>query len=175
VRGGAGGRRLDGALLRGIGGGSVGLVLFAVLPVPSGPLRRLDAALFALGLLGFAGAVAVAAIREHRVRLADDRSDLQGAQVEHVLAIVLWAIAFFALVYARLSQVPDELEGMATRLDALYFTVTTLTTVGFGDIRAVGQTARLVVLLQMVFNVTVIAAAVRVLLSVARRGEKRRP
>jgi hypothetical protein len=36
--------------------------------------------------------------------------------VEHVLGIVLWAIAFFTLVYARLSQVPGELEGMATRL-----------------------------------------------------------
>jgi hypothetical protein len=37
--------------------------------------------------------------------------------------------------------------------------MTTLLTIGFGDIHAVGQAARLLVLIQMVFNVVIIATA----------------
>lgn len=96
----------------------------------------------------------------------------RGARIEHVLAIVVWAVAFFAFVYTRLAGVPGQFEGIATRVDALYFTLTTLTTVGFGDIYPVGQTARVVVMLQMVFNVVVIAAAVRVLLVAVRRRQQ---
>jgi hypothetical protein len=46
--------------------------------------------------------------------------------------------------------------------------VTTLTTVGFGDIVAVGQAARAVVV-QMALHVSVLALAVRVLLAALGR------
>lgn len=148
--------------------GVIGLVVYAVVPVRAGPLHPLDAVILAGGLLEFAVATAAAAVRERRPALAEDQS-AAGARIEHVLAIVLWAIAFFALAYLRLAGVPGQFEGIAPRVDAVYFTMTTLTTVGYGDINAIGQTARVVVMLQMVFNVVFIAAGVRLLLIATRR------
>jgi Ion channel len=52
-----------------------------------------------------------------------------------------------------------EFEGLATRIDALYFALTTLFTVGYGDIHPVGQLARALVSVQMVLNVGVLALA----------------
>ena len=43
-----------------------------------------------------------------------------------------------------------------TRTDALYFTVTTFTTVGFGDIIPASQGARLVVTAQMILDLLVL-------------------
>jgi len=68
-------------------------------------------------------------------------------------------IVLFASTYYSLAHYSEEMTGIRTRTDALYFTVTVLTTVGFGDIRAVGQAARAVVTLQMGFDVLFIAAA----------------
>lgn len=54
--------------------------------------------------------------------------------------------------------------GLATKTDALYyFALTTLTMVGFGDVHAAGQLARALVIVQLLFNVVVLASAARVL------------
>jgi voltage-gated potassium channel len=160
-------RPVAGAILRGAFAGALGFVLLAVLPLADGPLRRGDAVIFVLGPLLLAAAVTAAAIRERRAA-AGDGSNVDGARIEHLVALVLWAVAFFAIMYVRLAGA-GEFDGLVTRLDAVYFTVTTLTTVGFGDIHATGQAARLAVTVQIVFNVVVLAAAVRVLGGVLRR------
>ena len=48
-----------------------------------------------------------------------------------------------------------------TRTDALYFTVTVFSTVGFGDIVAVSQPARLVVTVQMLLDLLALGLVVR--------------
>jgi hypothetical protein len=53
----------------------------------------------------------------------------------------------------------------AGAVDGLYFTVTVLSTVGFGDIHAVSSTARLLVTPQMLFGLIYIGTAVRLLTS----------
>jgi voltage-gated potassium channel len=156
------------ALLRGVLAGCAGFAVLALAPVGDGPLRPRDGLLVVVIVLGFALLVAGAAVRERRAGEGPD----SGARIENLVAIILWAVAFFALVYFRLSLAPDQLIGIGTRLDAVYFTVSTLTTVGFGDIVAVGQAARAVVAVQMVFNISVLALAVRVLLTTVQR---RRP
>jgi hypothetical protein len=92
------------ALLRGVLAGGLGLAVYAIVPVRTGALRPPDVLMFAGGSLGFAAVVAAAAVRERRAAVEHDPS-AAGASIEHVLAIVLWAIAFFALVYARLAGV----------------------------------------------------------------------
>jgi voltage-gated potassium channel len=156
------------ALLRGVLAGGAGFAVYALAPVADGPLRTSDGLVVVASVLGFGLLVAGAAVRERRAGVGPD----SGARIENLVAIILWAVAFFALVYFRLSLAPDQLMGIETRVDALYFTVSTLTTVGFGDIVAVGQAARAVVLVQMVFNISVLALAVRVLLAAVQR---RRP
>lgn len=62
-----------------------------------------------------------------------------------------------------------------TRLDALYFTVTTFATVGFGDISARSELARSVVTAQMLVDLLFIGIVARVLVSAVRVGRGKDP
>jgi hypothetical protein len=57
-----------------------------------------------------------------------------------------------------------------TRTNALYFTVTVFATVGFGDITAKTEAARLVVTGQMIVDLVTIALVVKVIVDAAKRG-----
>jgi hypothetical protein len=57
---------------------------------------------------------------------------------------------------------------------ALYFTVTVFASVGFGDIFAQTDSMRLLVTVQMMLNLVVFGAVIRLLASAARRGVARR-
>jgi voltage-gated potassium channel len=61
-----------------------------------------------------------------------------------------------------------------TKTDALYFTVTVFSTVGFGDITPRSEPARIVLIVQMLGDLAVLGAGVRVLLEAVRRGRQRR-
>jgi hypothetical protein len=60
-----------------------------------------------------------------------------------------------------------------TRTDALYFTVTVFSTVGFGDIVPKSEAARVVLIFQMLGDIAILGAGVRILLSAVRRGRQR--
>jgi voltage-gated potassium channel len=59
-----------------------------------------------------------------------------------------------------------------TRTDTLYFTVTIFATVGFGDITATSQTARLLVTTQMILDLLVLGLGIRVILGAVQRGRQ---
>jgi voltage-gated potassium channel len=61
-----------------------------------------------------------------------------------------------------------------TRTDALYFSVTVFTTVGFGDIAAKSGTARVVLIVQMLGDLALLGVGARVLLGAVRRSQHRR-
>jgi hypothetical protein len=129
------------------------------------PQRSLVVALtFAIGVLGSATLVfwQVSRYRSGRGRGA---AQLRG------LATAMWiAVLFFSAVYFILAQGdPGQMSGLHTRLDAVYFTLSTASTVGFGDITASGQAARAIVCLNIVFNLVVLALAV----SAIREGRHR--
>ena len=56
-----------------------------------------------------------------------------------------------------------------TRTVSLYFTVTTFSTVGYGDITAASQAARLVVTAQMILDLLVLGLGIRVFIGGATR------
>ncbi|TVY99112.1 hypothetical protein EAS64_41860 [Trebonia kvetii] len=62
--------------------------------------------------------------------------------------------------------------GWLTHTDGLYFTVTVLSTVGFGDITAKIQAARLVVTGQMIADLVIFALAVKVIVGAVSRGRQ---
>jgi hypothetical protein len=82
--------------------------------------------------------------------------------------IVVEAVLLFAVNYLSISEYPGEIAGLTTPLDAVYFTMTTLMTIGFGDIAASGQIARGAVLLQMVFSLLLLSASARLLTSLIK-------
>ncbi|MFE6056817.1 ion channel [Kitasatospora sp. NPDC056446] len=84
------------------------------------------------------------------------------------------AATIFAATYFALGAHKAEFAGLETRLDALYFTVVTMATVGYGDITPAGQTARLVVVLQIGYNFVFLAAAAGTASRAVRSSVERR-
>ena len=91
-----------------------------------------------------------------------------GHRIAIMAAMVLETVALFAVMYLEVSEISGQITGMHTVLDAVYFTMTTLLTIGFGDIAAEGQLARGLVLTQMLFTILVLSASVRLLSSLIR-------
>jgi voltage-gated potassium channel len=77
-----------------------------------------------------------------------------------VIALEIALVVFALTYYAIATNHPEQFVGLSTRIDALYFSTTTATTVGYGDIHAAGQAARVVVTLHMMFNLVFIAGVV---------------
>ncbi|WP_255511158.1 potassium channel family protein, partial [Micromonospora sp. WP24] len=106
------------------------------------------------------------AYRQVRRQLTGPPSGHREARALLRLAVTLvaglLAFALADLVVAR--TWPGEFEGIQTRIDALYFALATLTTIGYGDVSAQGQIARAFVCAQMVFSVGVLASGVSVLI-----------
>jgi voltage-gated potassium channel len=84
--------------------------------------------------------------------------------------VLTFAVSYFLLAGSGDSTFGEPL----SRTDALYFTVTVLSTVGFGDIVPKSELARLVVTVQMLANLILIGLGARTLLSAAQLGLERR-
>ncbi len=84
--------------------------------------------------------------------------------VEALFITVPWFLLLFASAYFTMASThPANFNTRPlTRTDALYFTVTVFATVGFGDITAVSQSARLIVTAQMMLDLLVLGLGVRV-------------
>ncbi|MFE2721253.1 potassium channel family protein [Kitasatospora sp. NPDC059327] len=88
--------------------------------------------------------------------------------------LICLSLTVFAATYYVLAGAAGEFIGLDTRLDALYFTVVTMATVGYGDITAAGQGPRLIVILQIVYNFVFLAAAAGTLTQRVRAGLENR-
>ena len=85
---------------------------------------------------------------------------------DRLLLLVVVGLMFFALIDLVIARTgSSEFVGLETKTDALYFALTTLATVGFGDVHAEGQVARLLLIAQMIFNIVVLTRAAHVLLA----------
>lgn len=98
---------------------------------------------------------------------------LQGIQAL-ALTVPLYLLVFANVYYLISRDQPGSFAAPLTRTDALYFCVTTFSTVGYGDITAVSQTARALVTGQMMANLLVIGLALRVILTAVERGRRRK-
>ena len=101
--------------------------------------------------------------------------DDESRRIDGLLAVILIVIVAFALAFYIVEQRrPGEIVGLNSRLDSLYFTVSTLLTIGYGDVHAEGQLARALVLVQIVFDVVFVATAAGLLSSRVRSAAQRR-
>jgi len=104
------------------------------------------------------------------------RSRFPGLRALETMATSIpFFLLLFASTYVVLAAVSHgSFGGPLSHSDGLYFTVTVFTTVGFGDITAKTDTARLVVTGQMLADLIVLGLALRVIVGAVRRGRQRR-
>ncbi|MEU0198093.1 MULTISPECIES: potassium channel family protein [unclassified Streptomyces] len=76
-----------------------------------------------------------------------------------IALLMCLAVLVFSSGYYALAQQPGQFTGLRTRVDALYFTVVTLATVGYGDITPRGQEARVVTVVQILYTLVFLTAA----------------
>ncbi|GAA2796372.1 hypothetical protein GCM10010441_22000 [Kitasatospora paracochleata] len=86
------------------------------------------------------------------------------------LFVLLFAVTYFLMERSEPGSFTQHLD----RTDSLYFTITVFTTVGFGDIAAVTDPARITVTVQMVGDLILLGIAARVILGAVHAGLDRR-
>jgi voltage-gated potassium channel len=88
--------------------------------------------------------------------------------VEALGIVVALFLALFSGVYLAMSHNSDAFTQSLDQTRSLYFTVSVFSTVGFGDITPRTDAARLIVSAQMLLDLVVIGAGVRLIFSAAR-------
>lgn len=138
--------------------GIVGLTLlvYAVVPVTSGTGAAVAGYVAGIGIVVI---LIVYAWQMKRVARAQ-RPTL--AAIEAVSLVFGLFVCLFALLYVALSTAnPHAFTEPLSRASGVYFTVTVLATVGFGDIAPSTDYARIAVTIQMVLGLTLLGTALR--------------
>ena len=157
------------AVLRSVLAAVVLVVLYYVLPLD----RRWDADTairLLIGIVVFAGVM----VWEVRAITGSRYPGLRAAGALGVilpLFLVLFASTYFVMERASAASFTEPL----TRTDALYFTVTVFSTVGFGDIAPKSEAARVVLIVQMLADLALLGAGIRVLVGAVQRGRQQSP
>jgi voltage-gated potassium channel len=154
------------AVLRSVLVATVLVVLYYVLPLDR-PWDSDTAVRLLIGLVVFAGVMvwhirAIAGARYPGLRAGE----ALGMIIP--LYLILFATTYFVMERTSATSFTQPL----TRTDALYFAVTVFSTVGFGDITAKSETARVVLIVQMLADLAVLGAGVRVILGAVQRGRQ---
>jgi voltage-gated potassium channel len=110
-----------------------------------------------------AGWLAIRQVGRQLNAAPEDDPPLAGLAIALVLGVTAFALADYVLAISE----PDQFVSLRTRTDALYFALATLLTVGYGDVHAESQAARLLVSAQMLFNIAVLATGASLLFNQA--------
>ncbi|MBT1188108.1 two pore domain potassium channel family protein [Streptomyces sp. CJ_13] len=155
---------------------SVRSLVTAVLLVTAYYLLPMDSAFTATTVLallgGIAAVVGLLAWQIYQITLAP-RPGLKAMEAMAItvpLFILLYATACFLLEHTA----PGSFSEPLSRTDALYFAMTVFSTVGFGDITARSENARLLTTGQITLNLLLLGVAARLLANAVQRGRERR-
>ncbi len=87
------------------------------------------------------------------------------------LFLLLFAASYFVMGSISAGNFSEPL----TRTDALYFTVTVFSTVGFGDITAKTGVARVLVTGQMLAGIVIVGIGARIIVDAVKHGRQQQP
>jgi hypothetical protein len=141
-----------------VGVGAVALTIYFIMPFDEG----VGVVLAGLVVVATIGALVPLSIRRAGQVMASDQPLLVAAQSLFTMMTIL-IVSFSSVYYVLGTHTPYQIQGIATKIDALYFTITILSTVGFGDITATGQGARVLVSAHMIVNLVLLTIAIRLL------------
>ena len=137
------------------------------------PLERLSSVpmwlTLAVGLLALA-AVATLQVRAVIRARHPALKAVEALATTAPLFLLLFAAAYFVMAAADPSNFNVE---TLTRTDSLYFTVTIFATVGFGDITAASEAARILVTTQMILDLIVLGLGIRILVGAVDVGRQK--
>jgi voltage-gated potassium channel len=131
-----------------------------------------DAGQIAVLVIGLAALVVLITVQVRAIL----RAAYPGARAIEALAMTtpLFLLLFASTYYLLGHTTPSDFSQRMTRTDALYFTMTTFTTTGFGDITATSEGARLIVTGQMLLDLLLLGFGVRVFVGAVRLGQEAR-
>lgn len=136
------------------------------------PLEGLGSGSALVLFVGGIGVFVVALIWQVRSIVVAEYPGLRA--IEAVGMVLPLLIIVFALVYVSMATTaPANFSEPLSRTAGLYFTITVLATVGFGDITAKTDVARLVVSLQMLLDLVIVGVIAKLIVSAARTGIER--
>jgi voltage-gated potassium channel len=134
--------------------------IYFAIPMTAGELTGATLVIRTLVLVAALPVLTWMVARQVRRALSGERR--LGEQIAMLLTLVSVVVAFFASMCFVLA---NQFDGIRTKVDALYFAVATLCTVGYGDITPVGQGARAMVIVQMLFNLVIVTSAVSIVVT----------
>jgi hypothetical protein len=154
--------------LRVLAGSTIVFVLYFSLPFSN--VRDRSAWLVLAILLAV-----VVALTVWQIRGIIDADDPRLRAIEALAVSIPLLLVSFSTVHFLIGQSnPAAYTEPLTRIDSLYFAVTVFSTVGFGDISAVSQSARALVTVQMFVNLLVLGVGVRIVLGAVAVGRERK-
>ena len=128
------------------------------------------------GIVGLCVALAAFVVLMIAQLRAISRSDRPGVRAIEALASLIptLMVIFSAAYYVMGVASPDSFSESISKLDSLYFTVTVFATVGFGDITAKTELARILVSIQMMFDLVVFGLVAKLIFGAVEIGLKKR-
>ena len=126
-----------------------------------------------LAVILIAGVAVLLAVTTWQLRLVM-RARHPGLRAGEALAttVPLFLLLFASVYFVMARASPASFSHPLTRTDSLYFTVTTFSTVGYGDITATSQTARLIVTAQMILDLLALGLGIRVFIGTVQRAQQ---
>jgi voltage-gated potassium channel len=156
------------AVLRGLLYTTLLVVLYYQLPLDE-PLGASAGVRILIGLVIFAG-IGVWQVRNIAGSYYPALKAFEALGLILPFYLLLFASTYFVMERVSAASFTERL----TRTDALYFSVTVFSTVGFGDIAPKSEAARVVLIFQMLGDIALLGAGARVLLGAVSRGRQRR-
>jgi voltage-gated potassium channel len=155
------------ALLRASLTATVLVLLYFTLPL-TGSLNGSAALLLVVGLLVFAGVVSW----QVRAVLGSQYPGLRA--IEALAAAIPLFLVVFAAAYVMLADADGgAFSEPLSRTDALYFTITVFSTVGFGDITPKTDLARVATMVQMLGDLLVVGLVLNLMVGAVKTSRQR--
>ena len=156
-------------MLRAAGASAALVVIYYLLPLD----RSSAGAAVTMLITGLVALIALITFQVRSILV----SRFPGLRAVEALAtsIPLFLLLFASAYLVMSTESAGSFSQQLTHTDALYFTVTVFATVGFGDITATTEAARLVVTGQMIIDLIIIGIGAKIILGAVQQSRQQRP